>query len=89
MLLVVGDKRWEVAPNVPNLKRQEIRFCCRFLYIFTTGPKGLPEPIRQKIGNTFRTATKSSSYVQLLNKFGMEISDMGGKEFSALWKARL
>jgi tripartite-type tricarboxylate transporter receptor subunit TctC len=87
MLLVVGGKRWDVAPNVPNLTDKGYDFVVDS-FISYNGPKGLPEPIRQKLENAFRKATKSSSYVQLLNKFGMEISDMGGKEFSALWKAR-
>jgi tripartite-type tricarboxylate transporter receptor subunit TctC len=87
MLLVLNDSRWPAVPGVPQIREKGYDFAATS-YISFLGPKGLPEPIRQRLEDAFRKGMKSPSYVELLKKFQTEGSDMGGKEYSALWKSQ-
>ena len=87
LLLSLNDSRWPDVPDIPHIKEKGYDFQA-ISYISFYGPKGLPEPIRQKLEDTLRKATKDPSYVELLKKFKVDGSDMGGKEYSALWRSQ-
>jgi tripartite-type tricarboxylate transporter receptor subunit TctC len=87
LLLVLNDSRWQAAPDIPQIREKGYNFAADS-HISFLGPKGIPEPIRQKLEDAFREGMKSPSYTQLLEKFGVERSELGGKEYSALWKSQ-
>ncbi len=86
MLLALDKTRWPELPDVPSMSDKGYNFSA--WAIFTVfGPKGLPEPIRQKLEDVFNRAKKHSSYIELQKKFGARESDMGGAEHSKFIKA--
>lgn len=87
MLLALNDSRWPDIPNVPHILEKGYNFYA-LSYISFYGPKGLQEPIRQKLEGVFRKSMKDPSYIELLKKFTLEGSDMGGKEYTALWRSK-
>jgi tripartite-type tricarboxylate transporter receptor subunit TctC len=87
LLLVLNDSRWPDIPDVPQIREKGYNFHA-FSYISFYGPKGLPEPIRQKLEDVFRKAMKDPSYLKVLKEFQLVGSDMGGKEYSALWRSQ-
>lgn len=87
LLLVLSDKRFPEFPNVPTTLEKGYGF-----HTFSTfnifGPKGLPEPIRQKLETGFKNAMKDSSFIETLKQLGLEANFMTGSEFSNQWRSQ-
>jgi tripartite-type tricarboxylate transporter receptor subunit TctC len=87
LLLSLNKLRWPDIPDVPHIGEKGYDFEATS-HISFYGPKGLPEAIRQELEDVFRKATKDPSYVELMKEFKVVGSDMGGKEYSALWRSQ-
>ena len=56
-------------------------------YIGLFAPKGLPEPLRQKLEGVFRNAMKDRAFQDMLKNYSIEEAYLSGKDYSAKWKA--
>lgn len=83
ILLVLNDKRWESAPNVPTTLETGYDF-----YGFSKqcihGPKGMPEPIRAKLEAAFEKASRAPEFLNGAKALHARVSFMGGKEYTKL-----
>jgi tripartite-type tricarboxylate transporter receptor subunit TctC len=87
MLLVLNEKRWEEAPNVPTIFEKGHNFGV-ISYLSIYGPKAMPESIRQKLENAFRNGMKDRTFSETLKQFQVEESYLSGKEYSAKWRSQ-
>jgi tripartite-type tricarboxylate transporter receptor subunit TctC len=87
MILVLNEKRWEEAPNVPTIFEKGQNFGV-ISYLSIYGPKGIPEPIRQKLENVFKNAMKDRIFSETLKQFQVEEAYLSGKEYSAKWRSQ-
>lgn len=87
LLLSLNDTRWPSVPDVPCMPEKGYDFY-GWSFITLLGPKGLPEPIIQKLESAFKKAKKDPSFIKVLEKFGVEVLDMSGKEHGKFWRAR-
>ena len=87
LLLSLNDFRWPPVSDVPNILEKGYDFYA-LNYNTVVGPKGIPEPIRQKLENVFRDSLKDSSLIEFANKFGVDIQFMTGKDYSNLWRSK-
>lgn len=87
LLLVLDDKRWPASPNVPSILEKGYDFYS-WSYIVLVGPRGLREPIRQKLEGAFNKAKRDPSFLDALNKFQVEAGDLSGKAHSELWRPK-
>lgn len=87
LLLSLNDFRWPGAPNVPNILEKGYNFYA-WSFISLLGPKGLPEPIRQKLEDAFNKAKRDPSFIKVMDQFGVEASPMSGKEHGEFWRSR-
>lgn len=86
MLLALNEARWPELPNVPTVLEKFQFSILSYLGIY--GPKGLPEPIRQKLENVFKNAMKDSSFIETLRQFQVEEAYLSGKDYSAKWRSQ-
>ena len=87
MLLVLSEKRSPEFPNVPTILEKGYDFHAFSSFNFF-GPKGLPEPIRQKLETGLRNATKAPSFIEAAKQFGIEVNLLSGPEYTATWKSQ-
>lgn len=87
LLLSLTDSRWPEYRNVPHILEKGYDFIA-VSYLAVHGPGGLPESLRQKLESVFRRAKKDPSILEFAEKFQVTLVDMGGKEYSALWKTK-
>jgi tripartite-type tricarboxylate transporter receptor subunit TctC len=86
-LVSLNNFRWKSVPNVPTIVEKGYdSYAWSFMTVL--GPKGLPEPIRQKIEDTFNKAKKSPSFVKILNEYKIEALNMSGKEHGLFWRSK-
>ena len=85
--MVLSDSRWPDVPNVPQILEKGYNFYA-LSYISFYGPKGLPEPIRQKLEDALKKAMKDPSFIDVAKQFQVEIAYMSGKDYTAHWKSR-
>ena len=87
MLLIISDSRWRDLPNVPTILEKGYDF-----HAFTSfgffGPKGLPEPVRQKLEGVFKKAMKDPSFVETMKQFGTEGHFTSGRDYTAKWRSQ-
>jgi tripartite-type tricarboxylate transporter receptor subunit TctC len=86
LLFVISDTRWPVAPNVPTILEKGHEFYM-LSYMGVNGPKGIPEPIREKLEKVFKNAMKDRSFQEMVKKYHIGEAYLGGKEYSEKWKA--
>ncbi len=86
LILSLDEKRFPELPNVPCSNEKFGIYTMSYISFF--GPKGLPEPIRQKLEDAFKKAKNDSSFMETANQFKQELVFMGGKEYSTLWKSQ-
>jgi tripartite-type tricarboxylate transporter receptor subunit TctC len=86
MLLVMDNKRWPDYPNIPTILEKGYDFYA-VSFISVYGPKGMPEPIRQKLEDVFRKAMDDPSFVKVVQQFRVDPTFMSGKDYSALWRS--
>ncbi len=87
LLVSLNDFRWAPVPDVPNLLEKKYGF---YALNFNTivAPKGVPEPIRQKVEGVFKEVLKDPSLLEFAQKFGVELFFVSGKDYSALWREK-
>jgi tripartite-type tricarboxylate transporter receptor subunit TctC len=84
-LAVSDTRRLRDLPNVPTLREEGVDV------LFTQwrsvlAPKGIPQPIVEKLEAAFKGMTGDSSFQALIKQLGDEIHFQGGKEFDATWR---
>jgi len=87
LLVVLTDARWPAYPNVPTVLESGFDFCA-FSYGSINVPNGVPEPIVKRLEDAFNKAKKDPIFLEALQKFGVQESPMGGKEYSAFWRSQ-
>jgi tripartite-type tricarboxylate transporter receptor subunit TctC len=87
LLLSLNDFRWKGAPEAPTILEKGYSFYA-WSFISVLGPKGLPEPIKQKLEEAFTKARRAPSFVDVMNQFKIEASTMTGKEHAEFWRSR-
>lgn len=87
MLLSLDGSRWPDVPNAPTITEKGYNFTA-MSYISYLGPKGIPEPIRQRLENVFKKAMEDPSFTEVMNQFNVQSTFMSGKEYSALWRSQ-
>ena len=86
LLLIISGNRWPEVPNVPTILEKGHDFYM-LSYMGIYGPKGLPEPIRQKLEGVFKNAMKDRSFQEMCKRYYIEEAYLSGKEYSEKWKA--
>jgi tripartite-type tricarboxylate transporter receptor subunit TctC len=84
-LAVSDTRRLRDLPNVPTLREEGVEV------LFTQwrsvlAPKGIPQPIVEKLEAAFKGMTGDSSFQALIKQLGDEIHFQGGKEFDTTWR---
>src|SRR5207247_3838670 len=84
-LAVTDTRRHRDLPNVPTLREEGVDV------LFTQwrsvlAPKGIPQPIVEKLEAAFKGVTGDSSFQALIKQLGDEIHFQGGKEFDTTWR---
>lgn len=87
LLLSLNDSRWKGAPEAPSILEKGYNFYA-WSFVSLLGPKGLPEPIKQKLEEAFTKAKKDPSFVDVMNQFKIEASTMTGKQHAEFWRSR-
>ena len=85
LLLTLDEKRWSAVPNVPSVMEKGFDFYS-LGFGSLNAPKGVPEPIIRKIEAAFNKAKKDPGFVEFCNKSYVSVGNLGGKEYSALWR---
>ncbi len=84
-LAVTDTRRLRDLPNVPTLREEGVDV------VFTQwrsvlAPKGIPQPIAEKLEAAFKRMSEDKSFQALISQLGDEIHFQGGKEFEATWR---
>lgn len=87
MLLSLDGSRWPDVPAAPTITEKGYNFTA-MSYISYLGPKGIPEPTRQRLENAFKKAIEDPSFIEVMNQFNVQSTFMSGKEYSALWRSQ-
>ena len=85
MLLSLDGDKWPEVPSAPTILEKGYNFTA-MSYISYFGPKGIPEPIRQKLEDTFKKAMEDPSFNELMTKYSVKKTFMRGKDYASLWK---
>jgi tripartite-type tricarboxylate transporter receptor subunit TctC len=86
LIFIISDKRWPSVPNVPTILEKGHDFYV-LSYMGIYGPRGLPEPIRQKLDGAFKNAMKDPTFQQMIKEYYIEEAYLTGKEYTEKWKA--
>lgn len=86
LLVIISGNRWSAVPKVPTIVEKGHDFFV-LSYVGIYGPKGLPEPIRQKLEVAFKKAMKDPAFQDMLKQYSIEEAYLSGKEYSEKWKA--
>jgi tripartite-type tricarboxylate transporter receptor subunit TctC len=70
LLVTYGNSRSNRYPNVPTLKELKYDTVCR-LSVGVYGPKGIPQPVVDKIEISFKKAMDDQQFQAVLNKMDM------------------
>jgi tripartite-type tricarboxylate transporter receptor subunit TctC len=78
-------KRHPDYPNVPTMKEEG------FDVVFTMwrsvlAPKGIPQPIADKLETAFKNLSEDRSFKALIKSLGDEVHFQGGKDFEKTWR---
>ncbi len=87
MLLSLDGDRWPDFPNVPEIREKGYNFFA-MSYISYLGPKGIADPIRQKLEDAFRKSMKEPAFTEVMDQYRVPAAFMSGKEYSALWRSQ-
>ena len=86
-LLILTDSRVADFPDVPTILEKGYKFTAS-TYMSVYAPKGLPEPIRQKLEEVLRRAVQDPAYLNGAKTFGLEPVYMGGKDYTEYWRPK-
>jgi tripartite-type tricarboxylate transporter receptor subunit TctC len=85
LLLILAENRLPGFPNIPSILEKGYNFTgSAYMGIF--GPRGMPEPIRQRLEDVFKKAVQDPSFIEVGEKFQIGLGCMGGKEFANYWR---
>jgi tripartite-type tricarboxylate transporter receptor subunit TctC len=87
MLLALNEKRWPEVPNIATVFEKGYDFGV-VSYLFIYGPKGIPEPIRQKLEGTLKNGMKDRAFTETLKQFQVEEAYLSGKDYTAKWRSQ-
>jgi len=79
VLAMAGDKRIKKYSQVPTLK--EVYNFFGMAYMGLMGPKGLPQPIVQKIHDAFRKALDDPTFQTFIENYGLEIVYLNTEDY--------
>jgi len=79
---VLTDERWPDLPDVPTLKELGYKVPVP-MFLGIGGPKGIPEPILQKLEDAFTKAFKDPELVSGMAKLGIPLYYRNRKDFSS------
>jgi tripartite-type tricarboxylate transporter receptor subunit TctC len=81
---VMADKPLAQFPNVPTFKDQGFNVPSAWQqWRGIIGPKGIPEPIKQKLADAIKTALATPDMQAYLKSGSLEYSYLGSKDFTA------
>lgn len=86
LLLALNDNRWAIASKIPTVQEKYGFYGLSLQSIFA--PKGIPDPIKEKLHNAFRKAMNDSSYIEAAKSLNVDIFYMSGKDYENLWKSQ-
>ncbi len=86
LLFIISGDRWTQAPGIPTIVERGSKVYV-MSYISVDGPKGLPEPIRQKLDLAFKNAMKDPTFQQMLKQYNIEEAYLTGEEYGKRWRA--
>jgi tripartite-type tricarboxylate transporter receptor subunit TctC len=85
LLVIISGNHWSATPKVPTIVDKGHDFYL-LSYMGIYGPKGLPEPIRQKLDKAFKNAMKDRTFQDMLKQYTIDEAYMSGKEYAEAWK---
>jgi tripartite-type tricarboxylate transporter receptor subunit TctC len=86
LLVIISGNRWSATPNVQTIVEKGHDFYL-LSYVGIYGPKGLPEPIRQKLDRVFKNAMKDRAFQDMLKQYTIDEAYMTGKDYTAKWQS--
>ncbi|MFO1284421.1 MAG: tripartite tricarboxylate transporter substrate binding protein [Burkholderiales bacterium] len=86
-LLVLTDSRVADFPEVPTILEKGYKFTAT-TYMSVYAPKGLPEPIRDKLEGALKRAMSDPAYVAAARTFQLEPVFMSGRDYSNYWRPK-
>jgi tripartite-type tricarboxylate transporter receptor subunit TctC len=87
LLLVLTDSRLPDFPDIPTILEKGYDFTAT-TYLSLYGPRGLAEPIRQRLEDVFKKAVEDPSFTEVAKKFQIGTVYMSGKEYSDYWRSK-
>ena len=85
LLAITGPTRLPDFPNVPTLRELGYDIDTQW-DIGLVAPKGLPQPILQKLRNAFAAAAKDPKFVKFVKDNDMPLSTMDGEQYAKYLK---
>lgn len=79
LLVTYGNSRSNRYPNVPTLKELRYDTVCR-LSVGVYGPKGIPQPIVDKLQDSFKKAMDDQQFQSVLNKMDMTMFYLNARD---------
>jgi tripartite-type tricarboxylate transporter receptor subunit TctC len=86
LLLSLSDQRFPIAPKAPTVMERYGFYGLSLQGIF--GPKGIPDPVREKLEKAFKRAMSDPPYVEAAKTLNVDISYLSGKDYEKLWKSQ-
>ena len=80
-IAVFGDERVPSLPDVPTLNEAVGADTDKFLSRGIAGPKGLDPEVLTKLQDAIAKAEKEAGHIEQIDKLGMEIEGIQGKEY--------
>ncbi|WP_144641300.1 tripartite tricarboxylate transporter substrate binding protein [Bordetella genomosp. 13] len=85
MLVTWGERRSAQFPDVPTLHELD-GTAPAYAPFGIAAPKGLPEPVRKKLHDTFKRVAESEAFKNILTQYGQELVYMDGAAYAAYAK---
>lgn len=86
-LLVLTDSRVPDIPDTPTILEKGYTFTAT-TYMSVYAPKGLPEPVRQKLESALKRAIDDPDYIAAAKTFQLEPVFMSGADYSRHWRPK-
>ena len=85
MLVTWGERRSAQFPGVPTLHELD-GSAPAYAPFGIAAPKGLPEPVRKKLHDTFKRVAESEAFKTVLTQYGQELVYLDGPAYAAYAK---
>lgn len=83
VLAVAGSERNKHLPDVPTLEEAGINSFPVATFRGIVGPKGIPEPVVEKLHNAFKKALESEEVVEFMKKNGLDTMYLSPSDWEA------